>query len=320
MPTNVTTTAEYVDETVQRAAPGEVGGMDTGAAPLGPVLDKAFSRALFARGAVWGQLVWSGRLEVGGTAGSPSVKVGPIDAVTLRAAETRGGVSVYVWRPFFVATETTLGIGHVEGAPGALTADTWYYTYIFSNGTTTPQFQISTAPPTESGAPAVLQQWKRGQTANYRYLGCFRTDNAGKPLPIYATRGRVLYQRSAISAAYGALASGGLRARDSTGSASLTALSLATRVPPHSRVALVRGTVTMGPSTPAADAIAELRFYTGADTTIATAVRAMTSAATNATAQGDAELVTTADQAIGFAVDLVSATASHAIDCMGWVE
>ncbi|MFO0607260.1 MAG: hypothetical protein U0324_29120 [Polyangiales bacterium] len=318
--TAITVAPEFVEETVYRAAPGQVGGMETGDAPLGAVLDKAFSRSAFLRSAVWGQLVWSGRLEAGGTAGSPSIKVGPIDAVCLRAAETRSGNSVDVWRAFLEPAETTLGISHVEGAPGSLTSDTWYYVYVYSNGTTTLQWQITTTPPTDSGAPTVLRQWKRGASANYRYLGCFRTDNSGKPLPVYATRGRVLYQRSAVSGAYGSLASGGLRARDATGSASLTALSLASRVPPHSRVALVRGTITMGPSTPAADASAELRLYTGADTTIAVAVRAMTSAATNATAQGDAELVTTASQAIGFSVDLVDATASHAIDCMGWVE
>jgi hypothetical protein len=226
MPTSIAAIAEYVDETVQRAAIGEVGGMETGAAPLGPVLDKAFSRALFARGAVWGQLVWSERIDVSGTASSPVVKLGPIDAITLRAAETRNSTSVNVWKPFFVATETTLGISHVEGAPGALTADTWYYVFAYSNGTTTVQFQITTTPPTESGTPTVRQQWKRGQSANYRYLGCFRTDGSGNPLPMVASRGRYAFTApdvlhndlNNVNADY----------------------SLAARVPPHACAAIVR--------------------------------------------------------------------------------
>lgn len=323
MPTNITATAEYVDETIQRAGPGEVGGMETGAAPLGPVLDRAFICAFYARAAVWGQLVWSGRLEVSGSAASPAVKVGPIDAVTLRATETRSGNNVQVWRPFYSATESTLGIAHVQGAPGALSADTWYYAYAFSNGTGTLQWQISTTPPTESGTPTVLQQWKRGQEANYRYLGCFRTDGSGNPIPVLATKGRYIYRRSAVTAAYGSFASGGLRAVDGTGTVALTALSLAARVPPHARIALLRGTVTMAPTTPGDDASASLRFFMADDANAAvpsSEVRAQASAATGATAQGDAELITTAAEAVGYAVVRVSSTASHAIDVLGWGE
>jgi hypothetical protein len=226
MPANITVTAEYVDETIQRAGPGEVGGMETGAAPLGPVLDRAFSRAFYARAAVWGQLVWSGRLEVSGSAASPVVKVGPIDAVTLRATEVRSGNNVQVWRPFYSATEATLGIAQVQGAPGALSADTWYYAYAFSNGTGTLQWQISTTPPTESGTPTVLQQWKRGQEANYRFVGAFVTDGSGNPIPMVMANGRYTYvapdvlhnDLNNVNADY----------------------SLAARVPPHAKAALVR--------------------------------------------------------------------------------
>lgn len=224
--TAITVSPEFVEETVYRAAPGQVGGMETGDAPLGAVLDKAFSRSAFLRSAVWGQLIWSGRLEAGGTAGSPSIKVGPIDAVCLRAAETRSGNSVDVWRAFLEPAETTLGISHVEGAPGSLSADTWYYVYARSVGTSTLGWQITTSPPTESGAPTVLRAWKRGQTANYRFVGAFVTDGSGNPIPMVMANGRYTYvapdvlhnDLNNVNADY----------------------SLAARVPPHAKAALVR--------------------------------------------------------------------------------
>lgn len=231
--TAITVAPEFVEETVYRAAPGQVGGMETGDAPLGAVLDKAFSRSAFLRSAVWGQLVWSGRLEAGGTAGSPSIKVGPIDAVCLRAAETRSGNSVDVWRAFLEPAETTLGISHVEGAPGSLTSDTWYYVYVYSNGTTTLQWQITTSPPTESGAPTVLRAWKRGQTANYRYLGCFRTDGSGNPIPMVMANGRYQYTDFDMASPLHTASTANI-------STFTSALALTSRVPPHVRQAVIR--------------------------------------------------------------------------------
>ena len=194
----------------------------------GPASNAATARELLnnrrhLRGATWGALTWSGRLVVGGSATAPSITVGAIEAVTLRD-------STGVWRPYFTDAETPLGIGDVEGAPASLTADTWHYVYAHdSAGSGSPHFQVSTT------APGTSLAWKNaGGTALYRYLGCFPTDGSGNPLALRAVRGRYLYNEPDD------IVPGGATANISTYSTA----NLASRVPPHSRHALVRARVT----------------------------------------------------------------------------
>lgn len=201
-------------------------GPASNAAPAREVLDNR--RHL--RGSTWGQLVWNGRLDVSGTAASPVVKVGVIEAITLCDGN---GTSTGTWRPYFTASESTLGASHVEGG-GSLANSTHYYVYAYNDGTTTVAWQISTTPPTDSGAPSVLLQWKRSETANYRFLGSFVTDASGNPIKAYTTRGRRVYLEAVP---------GGVSIAD-TGTSGYEALSLAALVPPHARVAVVDITLT----------------------------------------------------------------------------
>lgn len=158
--------------------------------PDGPPSNAATHRELLnnrqhLRGATWAQLAWSGRLRVTGTSNTVfSVEVGVIEAVTLRDSNS-------VWRPYYTTGLTTLDLTHVEGAPANLANDTFYYVYAWSDSAApgAVKFQISTDPPTEVGTPTVPRLWKRGQTANYRYLGWLRTNGTGVPVAAISTRG-----------------------------------------------------------------------------------------------------------------------------------
>jgi hypothetical protein len=221
----VSTTPEYTSSSLTRPQDGERAGIDSGPAPLWTLLQALFNRAHFAQNCTWGQLIWTGHLAVSGTAASPVVTLGVIDAVALRDGNS-------VWRPYNATSGATLGASHVEGG-GSLAVDTWYHVYCWADSSTpnTLKYQISTSPPTESGTPTVLQHYKRGQTANYRYLGCFRTDGSGNPLPMRAVRGRYVYQFSAISV------SGGHRVLSAGTDTSATEVACSAVVPPHVRLA-----------------------------------------------------------------------------------
>lgn len=209
--------------------------------PDGPPSNAATHRELlnnrlYLRGSSWGQLIWNGRLRIAGTSNTVfSVTVGPIDAVMLIDAAS-------VARAYFTSAETALDLTHVEGAPANLADDTFYYVYAWSDSSApgAVKFQISTSPPTEVGTPTVLRLWKRGQTANYRYLGWFRTNASGVPLAMHADRGSYLYDRAA------GLADFELGTTYSGGTLAATAVSAASRVPPHARRCSV--TVSLLPS------------------------------------------------------------------------
>lgn len=179
------------------------------------------------RGATWGQLVWSGRMAVSGSATAPVITVGVIEAVSLRYPGDAASDATGVWRPYYTTGETTLGIAHVPnadktGSPAALYADEWYYVYVASDGTNTPQWEVSRTPPTESGTPKVARLWKRGQTSNYRYLGFFRTDGSGVPEPLRRAGGLSVYATERLVVQNGP-----------AGVTSNANLSVATVVPPH---------------------------------------------------------------------------------------
>lgn len=193
-------------------------GLPSNIAPFRELLDNR--RHL--RGATWGQLVWSGRLVVAGTHDAPSITVGAIEALTLR--DSSG-----IWRPYFRDTEAAVGAAAVEGG-GDLAADTWYYVYAHdAGGTQNAQFQLSIT------APGTSFAWKDAVgTALYRYLGCFPTDAAGDPFPLRAVRGNYLYVQATAQGTY---------------TAADTLVSLAGRVPPHTRHAICRASVKRGNGT-----------------------------------------------------------------------
>lgn len=187
-----------------------------------PLEREAIDNRRYLRGSAWGQIVWSGRLVVGGTHDAPSITVAPFEAITLRDSDG-------VWRPYFRDAEATVGAAAVEGG-GDLAANEWYYLYAHdAGGTQNAQFQLSLTPPTASLA------WKDAAgTALYRYLGCFPTDGAGDPLPLHAVRGNYLYTLPPAVGSY---------------SAADTLVSLAGRLPPHTRHAICRASVTRGSGT-----------------------------------------------------------------------
>jgi hypothetical protein len=168
----------------------------------------------------------------------------------------------------------------------------------------------------------VLQQWKRAQAANYRYLGWLRTDGAGNPLPMVTHRGRSIYRRSAIASVTSLIVSGGLRAASGIAPVgSVTPLSLAARLPPHVRVALLHASV---------DAVStgtggtnSLSLYARADTTSAHVTLWTTASAASGdvtTACAAVEVETTTAQAFGHAATRATDDIWWFIDRMGGQE
>lgn len=200
-------------------------GDDLDAMQVEAALQKLSNRVQHTRGATWGTLAWSGTLAVSGTAAAPVVVVGAIESCPLRDASN-------VWRPYFTSGETTLGAAHVEGG-GSLSADTWYYVYAWSDSAapSSLKFQISTTPPTDVVLTKVPRLWKRGETANFRYLGSFYAGTGGNPRPVRAARGQYVYRASALAfpAVFADVAAVGW-----------TDTSLAAVLPPHARLATMR--------------------------------------------------------------------------------
>lgn len=245
-------------------------GDDLDAAQILTALQKLSRRVQYGRGAVWGHLAWAGTLAASGTAAAPVVLVGAIESCPLLATDN-------VWRPYYTSGETTLGASHIDGG-GSLAVSSWYYVYAWSDAAapTTLKFQITTTPPTASAAATIPRLWKRDQSANYRYLGCFPTDSAGNPIPVRAARGRYVYRRSAC-------ASNETRVLNTSAAAGATNLSLAALVPPHARLATLSLIVTGG------DGFCGLTIYTDGDTSDATLQARAEAGITTSPVVGDVE-------------------------------
>jgi hypothetical protein len=233
--------------------PGALAVPNGDASSVGTFRDLIDAR-IYLRGVAWGQLVWSGRMAVSGSATAPVITVGVIETVALRYPGDAASDATGVWRPYYTTGETTLGLAHVPsadktGSPAALYADAWYYVYVGSDGTTTPQWEVSRTPPTESGTPTVARLWKRGQTSNWRYLGFFRTDGSGVPEPLRRVGGLTVFATPRLVVQNGP-----------SGGTSNANLSVATAVPPHvhhlrARVAVATtGTSVIAVNAPGASA------------------------------------------------------------------
>lgn len=285
------------------------------ALPDGPATNLAHDRELlnnrrYLRGATWGLLVWSGRFEVSGTAAAPVVTLGAIESCVLRRAS--GAV-----RAYYALRGATLGAAHLEGG-GSLTAEDWYYVYAINAGTdeaSTMTFEISATPP---GASGVFKN--DGLTELSRYLGCFPTNTAGHPVPLYCTRGRAIYRRSAIVGVGASLGSDGLGAVVGGGAIARTDLDLSSRIPPHARMALLQGHIALLAG--AGTGFGALNLYSAADTSsiaVAIAARAegLGAKAENSAA---AEIELTSAQVCSYSVTQTLATAVGDLDVLGWQE
>jgi hypothetical protein len=163
----MTATSEHSGQALTRAVAGEKAGMDTGPAPLGPILEELVKRAELAKDGVWGHINWSQELSMatGGTNTVFSLTVGAISCVVLYN-NTRYKA--------FASSGLTATLANTEGPLANLANSTWYYVYLYDSAGTL-AVQIS------STAPNANRVFKTGDT-RYRYIGCFRTNAAGAPL------------------------------------------------------------------------------------------------------------------------------------------
>jgi hypothetical protein len=171
-----------------RPQDGDDAYMDAGAAPLMPVLQHLYDAAGALRIAVLGQMSGGDRLSVdpGGTSTVFAVRVSRV--VGLLSRQT-GSTPIYAT---YTAAETVLDLTDVDSSPANLSNSTWYYVYAFCNGTATTAFYISTT------APEASLTWRTGAEGVDRYIGCFRTNASGAPLPVSKRGNRYEYDFGAI--------------------------------------------------------------------------------------------------------------------------
>lgn len=225
MPTTITPANGFDTATaITRPAPGERVGMETGSSPLAPLLQRFVDRDETLRLGLLGQMAGGDRMSVdpGGTSTVFTVRVNPIRSALIKDASTG------VWRGVSLGAQT-LGLSATAGPLAALAANTWYYVTLAVEAGV-PRLYINVFGPDESGV------WEAGMQDTFRYIGCFRTNASGAPLPMRMHRGRYVYRDRQVIAS-------GLSTAD-TGT--FAALSLAARVPPHSRVVLVTPEISRG--------------------------------------------------------------------------
>ena len=218
MSTTITPTAEHDGATLTRAVAGERTMMDGGSAPLATILQKLTNRAEFAKEAVRStRPSWSEQLSIapGGSSATFNLSVGAISRAVLYDGSKYVALS---------ANATTIGSGAIEGG-GVLSANTWYYLYIFHNAGSV-SYEISTTAPAANGVT------KNGDATRI-YLGCFPTLSTGAPVPFRKVGGRVVYRHSGSAVA-------DTRVLNAGNATTNTAVDISALVPPHTRLATVR--------------------------------------------------------------------------------
>ncbi|MBL8600361.1 MAG: hypothetical protein JNK72_00410 [Myxococcales bacterium] len=224
MPTTITPANGFDTATaITRPAPGERVGMETGPSPLAPLLQRFVDRDETLRLGLLGQMAGGDRMSVdpGGTSTVFTVRVSPIRAALIKDA-TNGA-----WRGVSLSAQT-LGLSATAGPLAALAADTWYYITLAAEAGV-PRLYINVFGPDDSLV------WEAGMQDIFRYIGCFRTDAAGAPIPMRMHRGQYLYDFSATTPG------GPLRVLNAGSATSFTAVSCAALVPPHARRARLCG-------------------------------------------------------------------------------
>ncbi len=132
--------------------------------------------------AVWG---WKLRVAPGGAAsGNTGVFVPMIEALNLLS-----GTSRYAER---LSGETQLTTADHFGG-GTLPNSSWLYIYAKVSASAL-ALEIS------ADAPEAGLVWKSGAGGTHRYLGCFRTDSFGVPIPMQMARGTYRYDLSEVTA------------------------------------------------------------------------------------------------------------------------
>ncbi len=258
--------------------------------PVGqaPVWKDVFDALRALRDGVLSELRWSGDFAVSGSAANNfTVEIGAISC-----AWVQDGAGDYVPLAYGGGSITQTS---VEGGGGTLgaAADTWYVYVSSSAGTAA--FEISQT------APNANKQTK-GVDLTRRYLGCFLTDGSGVPQAVRACHGDYVYvaQQNVASALK---------------SNSATAVSLASRIPAHARIAKVNlRTYKPNPGDPARScvvsgvAIHSASVATGEEGYTETAAEVVLSSSQEVTYQW-----TTQDATPGEESEL-------AIDAIGWRE
>ncbi len=218
MTTSITPVAKHTGNGITRAVDGERAGMDSGPAPLANTLQELANRAQYARGATWGNMV-GGDVFAVDTGGTNTTFTARVSAFEVLVAQDTSGV---FW-PRFSTADTTFSLADVDGSPANLSNSTWYYCYLGVNTDGTLRKQISTSAPIASG------KWKTGGTDQWRYVGCFRANASGAPLPTRSVRGRVALDFGAIGN------TDEHRVKNAGADTSFAAVSCAAVAPPHAR-------------------------------------------------------------------------------------
>ncbi len=180
---------------------------------------------------------------------------------------------------------------------GNLANSTWYYVYVWDNAGTV-DYQISTT------APRASQQYKNSVDGNvYRYLGCFRTNSSGAPIPMRARRGRYVYRLSATTdpVVY----------NDATARGSAYDVSLAALVPPHARLARVQAIVV------SSGAATYMNVFTKADVTDITWRQ---QAPDGTTTYGEFDIETDSSQAVQITYNVGGGSGNAKLRVTGFAE
>lgn len=188
MPTNITPVNEFDATTaLARPAPGERVGMETGASPLAPLLQRLADHDHTLRLGMLGQMAGGDRMSVapGGTSTVFAVRVSQIRSALIQQPSGP-------WRALSTASETVLTLADVDGAPAALPADSWLYVYAYAVGDATARLYITTDTPDDALV------WEATSPGLRRYIGCFRTNASGAPLPVSKRGNRYEYDFGAI--------------------------------------------------------------------------------------------------------------------------
>lgn len=221
MSVTITPVAQATADALLRPGPGERAGMETGPTPLAPLFQQFADRAQLGIAGVASRLEWDGEIGVdaGGSNSTFAIRVGAIHTIVLARSDT----SV---RAYFAAG-ATLTASHLESGT-TLGNSEWRYIYAYDDAGTV-KYQLSTT------APRASRAFKNSVDGFlYRYLGCFRTNSSGAPIPSRTIRGVTTYLQ--------ALPVGGVSLSGPT--TGYEAISLAAQVPPHARCATLDVTLT----------------------------------------------------------------------------
>lgn len=271
MPQDIMPVPQFTTANPSRPIPGDKVGMETGPAPLAPLLQLLTDRDNF---------LWCQAHHVLHMGGDVVVTATGITLPRMLLSLRDGGA----WKPFsFIPSGE---IAHVSG----LAADTWYYLYaVVASGAMA--LQRSTT------SPDAALLWRTDGDGVARYLGCFRTNDAGAAIPARGRPGGSWVYRDPQTV--GSYTANGAALQ-----------SLASRIPPHVRRAVVRA------DTFASDA--ELSVASEGDVTGTKSVLKIQGISGSVGAVAG-EVITNAAREIGRVVNGISTGEAH-VDVLGFAE